>query len=124
MDQVNFVIIGIGLNVNNDKSSLVPGATSLKEHIKGNVSRIILLQEVLRKIESNYLIFQRKKSSPIIEKWRQYNLTLNTRVKVYCHQKHIEGEAKDIDLDGGLLIRRDSGVIEKVMAGDVVHCKL
>jgi BirA family biotin operon repressor/biotin-[acetyl-CoA-carboxylase] ligase len=123
MDEVNFLIIGIGLNVNNDKKTLVSGATSLKEQKKENINRISLLQEILRKIEINYLSFKEKGAGQIIEKWREHNITLGRRIKVYSHKEHIEGEAVDIDMDGGLLLRRDSGVTEKVMAGDVVHCR-
>ena len=123
MDEINFVVIGIGLNVNNEKKNLLSIATSLKEQKNENVSRINLLQEILRKIEENYLIFQEKGAHPIIEKWRDYNTTLGKRVKVYCQNEHIEGEAIDIDIDGGLLVRRDSGLIKKVLSGDVVHCR-
>jgi len=123
MDEVNFVVIGAGLNVNNDKKSLPEGATSLREHKKEPINRVSLLQEILRKIESNYLLFQKKGPHPIVEKWREYNITLGKRIKVHFHKEHIEGEAVDIDIDGGLLVRRDSGVTDKVMSGDVVHCR-
>jgi BirA family biotin operon repressor/biotin-[acetyl-CoA-carboxylase] ligase len=123
MDEVRFIVIGIGLNVNNEKKALVSGATSLSEQKKETLSRLELLKEILRRIETNYLIFQEKGNHQIIEKWRQHNVTLGKRVKVYCHREHIEGEAKDIDTDGGLLIRKDSGVIEKVMCGDVMLCR-
>jgi len=123
MDEINFVIIGIGLNVNNDKKTLVSAATSLKEQKRENINRIYLLQEILRRIEANYLLFQEKGAQPIIEKWRDYGITLGRRVKVYCQEEHIEGNAIDIDADGGLLVRKDSGVTLKVMAGDVVHCR-
>jgi len=123
MDEINFVIIGIGLNVNNDKKTLVKGAASLKEQKKENINRINLLQEILRRIEANYLSFKETGAHLVIEKWREHNITLGRRIKVYSHKEHIEGEAIDIDTDGGLLIRNDSGVIEKVMAGDVVHCR-
>lgn len=123
LDEISFVAIGIGLNVNNDKKTLVSGATSLKEHKKENINRISLLQEILRRIEANYLLLQKKGARPIAEKWRDYSITLGRRVKVYCHKQHLEGEAADIDTDGGLLVRKDSGVMEKVMAGDVVHCR-
>jgi len=121
MDEARFVVIGIGLNANNDAKSLIAGATSLKEQGKENINRIELLQELLLKIEENYALFQKKGSQPIIEKWRDYNITLGRRVAVFVHKEHIEGEAVDIDIDGGLLIRRDSGVTEKVMSGDIVH---
>lgn len=123
MDKINFVTIGIGLNVNNDKKTLISGATSLKEHKREHVNRVSLVQEILRKIEKNYLLLQKKGAHHIVEKWREHSITLAKRVKVYCQREHIEGEAFDIDIDGGLLIRKDSGVTEKVMAGDVVHCR-
>jgi BirA family biotin operon repressor/biotin-[acetyl-CoA-carboxylase] ligase len=122
MDIVRFVVIGIGLNVNNDKKTLVASATSLKNEKKENINRIDLLLEILCKIEACYLILQKQESSSIIDKWRQYSVTLGRRVKIICQEEQLEGEAVDIDNDGGLLIRKDSGFIEKVMAGDVVHC--
>ncbi|MCX5695487.1 MAG: biotin--[acetyl-CoA-carboxylase] ligase [Candidatus Omnitrophica bacterium] len=122
-DKINFVNIGIGINVNNDKKALISTATSLKEQKKEEVSRISLLQEILRRMEANYLALNKKGSGPILEKWRQYATTLGRRVKIYCRSKHIEGEAVDIDTDGSLLLRRDSGFVEKVSAGDVVHCR-
>jgi BirA family transcriptional regulator, biotin operon repressor / biotin---[acetyl-CoA-carboxylase] ligase len=122
-DKINFLVIGIGLNVNNDKKALISGATSLKEHKNESFNRVSLLQGILRRIETNYLLLQSKGGSMIIEKWREYSITLGKRVKVYCQNEHMEGEAVDIDVDGGLLIRKDSGVVEKVMAGDVMHCR-
>jgi BirA family biotin operon repressor/biotin-[acetyl-CoA-carboxylase] ligase len=123
MDEIRFVVIGIGLNVNNDKRTLVAQATSLKEQKKESVNRVDLVREILRKLEANYLFFQEKGARHVIEKWRDYNITLGRRVKVFSHRDHVEGEAFDIDIDGGLLIRKDSGSQEKVMAGDVVHCR-
>jgi len=121
MDGIRFIVIGIGLNVNNDKKALINGATSLKEQKKEGINRIELLQEILRAIEKNYLTFQEKGAQSIIDKWRDYNITLGKRVKVYSHKEHIEGQAVDIDIDGGLLLRTDSGLVQKVTAGDVVH---
>jgi BirA family biotin operon repressor/biotin-[acetyl-CoA-carboxylase] ligase len=122
-DVVRFVVIGIGLNVNNDKKSLVSGATSLREEKGGSINRVALLQELLRKIEGNYLSFQKKGPSFITDKWRNYSVTLGKRVKVASGLKHFEGQAIDIDTDGGLLLRKDSGVIEKVTAGDILPCR-
>jgi BirA family biotin operon repressor/biotin-[acetyl-CoA-carboxylase] ligase len=122
-DLSRFVVIGIGLNVNNDKKTLPAGATSLKEQRKEKMSRLDLLQEILRKIEANYLIFQKKGTKPIIDKWRDWSVSLGRRVRVICQKEHIEGEALDIDIDGGLLIRNDAGLTQKMMAGDVVHCR-
>jgi len=123
MDLSRFVVVGIGLNVNNDKKALPEGGASLKEQKKENIDRLELLQEILRRIEANYLLFQREGGCPIINKWREYGITLGRRVKVACQKEHLEGQALDIDIDGGLLIRDDAGLTQKVMSGDVVHCR-
>ena len=122
-DRIDFMIISAGINVNNDKKSLVSTATSLREQKKDEISRVILLQEILRELEANYIVLEKKGASLILEKWRQHNTTLGRRVKVYCQHKHVEGEALDIDIDGGLLVRKDNGITEHIMAGDVVHCR-
>lgn len=123
MDAVRFVVVGIGLNVNNDKKSLVPGGTSLREEKKKVINRVGLLQNILYRIEDNYLSWQKQGAGFIAEKWRSHNITLGRRVKVGFHKDYIEGEAVDIDEDGQLLLRKDSGIIQRVSAGDVVHCK-
>jgi BirA family biotin operon repressor/biotin-[acetyl-CoA-carboxylase] ligase len=123
MDEVNFVVIGIGLNVNNEKKSLISGSTSLREVMGEEISRVALLQAILGRIEANYIYFAQKGPKLIIDKWREHSVTLGKRVKVYSHREHIEGHAANIDIDGGLMIRKDSGLMVKVMAGDVVHCK-
>ncbi len=141
VDGVRFIVIGIGLNVNNDKKSLLSGATSLKEQkkekinpvrntplsmrnkISNGVNRIELLRKILQRLEDNYRRFPETSHRTIIEKWRNYSLTLGKRIKIIYQHKHLEGTAIDIDIDGGLLLRKDSGIIQKVMAGDVVHCR-
>ncbi|MGE5197835.1 MAG: biotin--[acetyl-CoA-carboxylase] ligase [Deltaproteobacteria bacterium] len=123
MDEVRYVVIGIGLNVNNGKASLISSATSLKEHKGESVGRIELLQEILRRIEANYCVFQEKGNQDIIEKWRNYSVTLGKRIRVVCQKHSLEGHAVDIDSDGGLLLRQDSGLTQKIMSGDVVHCR-
>ena len=120
-DRINFMIIGIGLNVNNDKKTLIAQATSLKEQKKESVNRIELLRGLLRQLEADYLLFQHKGPVSILDRWREYNITLGRRVKVYTQNKHYEGQAIDVDSDGALIIRDDSGLNQKITAGDVMH---
>jgi biotin-(acetyl-CoA carboxylase) ligase len=44
-------------------------------------------------------------------------------VSVDLQNRHVEAVAVDIDSDGGLILRNDSGIMEKILAGDVVHCR-
>lgn len=122
-DIIHFVVIGIGINVNNDKKALPAGAVSLKEETGEHIDRVLLLQEILRCIEKNYLLFLQGQTTEIIDKWRFFNATLGKRVRVHLQTAHLEGEAVDIDADGALLLRKDSGVIQRITVGDIIHCK-
>ena len=52
------------------------------------------------------------------------SVTLNNVIGGSSTSQHCSGEAMDIDSDGSLLVRTDSGLVEKVVAGDITHCKL
>ena len=119
-DQVNFVIVGIGVNVNSLKNNLPPGATSLKQETQKEHSRIRIFQEILQELEKWYTRLGREGFIPVVQRWKELSVTLNQRVRVSDAGGFTEGLAVDLDKDGGLLIRKDSGVIVKKMAGDVV----
>jgi len=123
LDRVNFVTIGLGLNVNTDAQELLRTAISLKIASPGHkeINRVKLLQEILRRIEDNYFLFQKKGSAPVLDKWKNFNVTLGQRVKISFLKGHVEGRAAGIDFDGGLLVRQDNGITRKFMSGDVVH---
>jgi len=125
MDIVHAVIVGVGINVNNEKKTLPYSAGSLKEIVRGEVNRLDLLKMILRCFEEMYIQFQKQAVKQILDKWRHFSATLGRRVKLSISglRAPLIGEAVDIDQDGGLLIRRDCGLIERVMAGDVIHCK-
>jgi len=125
MDTVHAIIVGVGINVNNEKRTLPHLAGSLKEIIGHEINRLSLLQNILICFEERYLEFQKQGIQQILEDWRHSSLTLGRRVKLSMSRQRAQliGEAIDIDQDGGLLVRKDSGLIERVMAGDIIHCK-
>lgn len=118
-DRVKFVVIGIGLNVNAKADTLPSGATSLRNELKRQISRVEMTKEILRQIEQWYETLKKGGFLPIIKRSKELSVTLHKRVKVTDPSGHVEGEAVDIDEDGGLVIRKDSGVSVKRMAGDV-----
>ncbi len=120
-DRVKFVIVGIGLNVNSALNSLPPGATSLKEETQEEHSRIKIFQEILREMEQWYLHVAQEGFFSVVQRWKELSVTLNQRVRVSDANGFVEGLAVDLDNDGGLLIRKDSGLIVKKMAGDVMQ---
>jgi BirA family biotin operon repressor/biotin-[acetyl-CoA-carboxylase] ligase len=123
MDMIKFVIIGIGINVNTPESLLLPKSTSLREELGRRVSRVELTKQILREIEKEYILFQKEGFTPIIRKWKEFSTTLGHRVKVLFHKEFLEGQAIDIDSDGALLVKKDSGLVERVTAGDIVKLR-
>ena len=122
-DRIKFLIIGVGINVNTPISMLPAMASSLKELSGKRISRIDLLKQTLRNIDKEYTFFQNSDFKDIINKWRKFSSTLGHRVKVVCHKEHFEGEALDIDDDGGLLLRDDVGIVRKIMSADIVKVR-
>lgn len=119
MDQVKFVVIGIGINVNTLKNQLPQLATSLKQETGKNFSRVVVMQEILRSLERWYEVFKKRGFAPVLSQWKQHSTILGQRILFTEAKGTLEGYAFDLDQDGGLLIRTDSGEIVKKMSGDV-----
>ena len=66
-----------------------------------------------------YKIFNEGKISDIIREYKEISSVLNTDVQVNRHNQLIAGHAIDIDEDGALILRMDSGLHERVVSGDV-----
>ena len=122
IDGVNYVILGIGLNVNMPAPLLVEQAafvpTSLIDESGAYTSRVKLLQCFLYEFEIIYTKYLNFGFSSVIDEWKALNNTIGSRVKVTDGEKEIEGEALDIDNDGFLLVRKEGGDISRIISGD------
>jgi BirA family transcriptional regulator, biotin operon repressor / biotin---[acetyl-CoA-carboxylase] ligase len=121
MDRVNFIVVGVGVNVLEGEKDLLASATSIFLETQDKISRVRILQEILFEVERYYHRFQDKEFSSICNQWRKSSATLGQRIRLGEGRHAVEGIAKDIDSDGCLLIRTDQGSIVKRTAGDVVH---
>lgn len=119
-DKIDFIILGIGINANIDGGILPSTATSLKTQLKGAVSRIELIKKILSNLEREYDIFKKKGFNEICDGIKELSATLGKRVKVTSQDSAYEGEAVDIDDEGALIIRLDSGMQKRILSGDVM----
>ena len=118
-DNVAFLILGIGVNVNTPMDLLPKGASSIKELLQDKVSRIELAKKILEELDFNYQVFMKDGFEPFVGDWDAYSAINGKRVKLTCHDKAIEGIAQGIDDNGALIVRLDNGFLERVLAGDV-----
>jgi len=117
-DRVNFINIGIGLNVNNDPSRNEPQASSLKKILGHHVSRKQLLARYLDEFE-NWM--KNADFDNVVSEWKKYTLTLNRRVKIVTSQEVNEGLAVDVDENGALILKTADGTFKKIRYGDCFH---
>lgn len=122
-DRVHFVIIGIGINVNADVVALPPFATSLKIEKGETISRVTLTRLLLGEFDQLYNSFTEGKSDDALEECRKLSAILGTHVTVEQTNGRKEGYALDIDEEGALLLRRDDGLTERILSGDLVKLR-
>jgi BirA family biotin operon repressor/biotin-[acetyl-CoA-carboxylase] ligase len=117
-DQVKFLNIGMGINVNNDPTVTEPGATSLKLVLGHKVSLKDLLGLYLDRFESR---LKTRDSRTFIDEWKKYSITLQRYVRVVTPQKIEQGRAVDVDENGALVLQGEDGAFKKIMVGDCFH---
>ena len=123
-DRVDYSLVGIGINVNNEVPlELKQTAVSLKELVGAPVPRIPLLCSLLESFDVLYYSLRRGDETMVINRWKAHSATIGKRVRVVCWDNVLEGLAIGIAGDGSLLLKADDGSILVVNAGEVVHLR-
>lgn len=121
--RVRFVVLGIGLNVNTKSADLLPGATSLREITGEKVSRLALTQLFLKELEKDIVRIKNREFDKLSQEWEQCSETTGKRVVATLLDRKVCGQAMGIDEDGALWIRKDNGLQEKIVSGDIRHLR-
>lgn len=114
-DQVSYMNIGIGLNVNNRPEIDEPGAVSMRSLIGKPVLRREVLEAFLDLFEKRISEFN---PSVVVDQWRRRNVTLGRKVRVVTLRETVAGAAVDVDNQGGLILELKDGTQKTVMYGD------
>lgn len=125
-DQVDYAVIGIGINVNQAAGALpevpanAPPPTSLRLEMGRMLDRTALLVALCRAWEE--LVTPQDATHDIYHEWRSLLLTLGQPVMVIAHsdsERHFTGVAVDVTADGALVVVDDAGYSHLLDAGDV-----
>jgi BirA family biotin operon repressor/biotin-[acetyl-CoA-carboxylase] ligase len=123
VDRLHYIVLGIGINVNTTTSMLPRElrsiATSVAEECGEKLSRVKLVQTLFEELEDIYGEFKRSGFKASRDRWKSFDSTIGSWVKVSMGEKEIEGEALDIDTEGSLIVRTGDGHTERIIAGDV-----
>ena len=121
-DRLNYVIIGVGLNVNWSPAALpedAQPATSILGETGIRASRLEILVSFLAGMERFYRQAQREGYHFIKQAWDHYSLIRNRPVKVMNGKETWSGIAQGIDPQGALMVILDSGEKKRFLTGDV-----
>ncbi len=123
---VRFVIVGIGINVNQEKFpvELSGIATSLRKETGKPQSRLELLARLLREFETDYNRFLREGAASIVERFAQVSsYARGKRVRVTNGNESFVGVTAGLRPEGLLQVQQDDGRLATVFAGDVVEIR-
>ena len=122
LDNIHYVVIGIGINVNTDDFPEDIAAVAASMHvITGEYyKRAEIIADVWKSFEKYYDQFlQTENLSLMVESYNQR--LVNMRRKVYIEERgsQYEGTACGIDSEGALLVEKTDGTRTAVISGEV-----
>jgi len=124
LDIINWVVVGIGVNVNIDHQrfpeDIQANTISLKEVSGEEVLRVKLAQTFLQEFEKYYEKLKRKEFSSILKEWKLYSHTLGKKIRVDMGERIITGEAIDINEEGALILKKEDGELIKIISGTIL----
>jgi BirA family transcriptional regulator, biotin operon repressor / biotin---[acetyl-CoA-carboxylase] ligase len=122
-EKVNFVVLGIGVNLNMRLSQLGEGirhpASSLLEEGGVEVDRANFTRTLLLELDELYDRFLLEGEGPVRAEWLERSAIRGRSVHVSCGNREFVGAVQGVDSFGALLVLLHDGTLETVLSGDV-----
>ena len=125
MDEIQYVVIGVGTNVNYDSpenfpEELRPTATSLRMEAGHLINRAALTERMLARFEINYEKFEETLDlSGLMDSYEKHLINVGAQVRVLDPAGEYTGISRGINAVGELLVEKENGETINVYAGEV-----
>jgi BirA family biotin operon repressor/biotin-[acetyl-CoA-carboxylase] ligase len=123
IDRVHAIILGIGVNVNQQPSDFPEEiqsiATSIQMVTGKPVDRAELVARILHHLEIYTDLYVQHGFEPLKILWESYSCTLGKRIKAIMIHQQIEGVALGITNEGILQVKTDDGEIHGIYSADI-----
>jgi len=120
---VDFVILGIGINVNMNREDFEPSlqdtATSLKIAAGASFDRLKVISALFSCLEKWYRVFLDRGFQGVREAWLRHADIVGRPIRTVFKEDAQTGVVTGIDTDGTLLMKDTEGIVRRVIAGDV-----
>ncbi|MBQ9886670.1 MAG: biotin--[Lachnospiraceae bacterium] len=121
-DYINYIICGIGINVNHDSfpEDIKNTATSLAIEKGEKICRAELIASVWKHFENYYDRFlQTEDMSQLMDEYNSLLVNKDSEVRVLDPKGEWSGRAYGINAEGSLLVEKEDGSLAKVYSGEV-----
>ena len=118
---IDYVLVGIGVNVASDSGDLPEGATSLLAATRLRIDPLGVFHLLIARFSREYEAYEGADGRPSLDEWRQRAALLRESVTVEDAGNVHSGEFVGIDGDGALLLREPGGVVRRIVAGDLTR---
>jgi len=123
IDRVQAIILGIGVNVNQQQADFPEEIQSLATSIRmvngQPVDRAKLVARILQHLEIYSDMYVKHGFAPLKILWESYSCTLGRRIKATMIHQQIEGMALGITDEGILQVKTDDGQIHGIYSADI-----
>ncbi len=121
-DSIEFIITGIGINVNSSVEDYPPElrdtVTSIAMILKHDTERNSLIRSLLSNFEKYYNLFLSSGFSEILSIWKERAGIIGRDVNVQHFNEKFSGRVIDVNSDGNLIIDA-GGIVRIVNSGDI-----
>ncbi len=118
-----WLAVGVGVNLAAAPEGLAYPATSLAAHLGPGVSRPPTPDEALGILSAGFTrwlgVWRRDGFEPLRAEWTRHAVGLGARCVARLGHRSLEGVALEMDAEGALVLRLDSGELQRITAGDV-----
>ena len=121
--KINYVVVGIGINVNNDiggfPEELRETATSIKIETNKEFKRNILVAEILNNFEKLYIALNNNDFSKSLDICRKNSYVIGKEINLIKNQEIKEAKALNINDDGELIVMYKDGKTDNIISGEI-----
>jgi BirA family biotin operon repressor/biotin-[acetyl-CoA-carboxylase] ligase len=125
-DRVEYMILGVGVNVNVEPDALraalgeaAQHATSLKAALGRPVDRNAFAAALLTALDEWLITLREQGPAPLLRAWSDLDIVTGRRVEVHEGAAVVDGRVRGVDAGGRLEVVDVRGVVHRVVAGEI-----
>jgi BirA family biotin operon repressor/biotin-[acetyl-CoA-carboxylase] ligase len=122
VEKVDYVILGIGINANvrlsDLKEEIRKNSTSIANELGKVIDRTAFVAMFLYELEQQYIRFETRQFTDIVDEWINLSDTIGKDVKVTTPSRIIEGKAVGVTEKGALVVLDRNGKKQEIIAGN------